>query len=134
MSTLLAVATDQDWTSALIIAIGLLIILAWGARMDRRQQERRGGHVVEVPEDLPVLDHANCVHVDDTGARCTTVLCFCLQLHPRTGQPVTCAGADRPACHHSLVSRATVGGHCYTHQRSGEDCRLEDLSQWGGVA
>lgn len=120
-----AIRSDQDWAGALIIAVGILVILGIGAYWERRDQVQ----LVEVPDDLPILDHTTCAHDG-----CGVVLCFCNTLHPKTGQPVTCPGADKPACHHSLVSMATTGGHCATHQRSCMDCIAEDTAMWGSVS
>jgi hypothetical protein len=124
MTAHLAITDHQQLVDTVVISVGVLVILAVGLWLERRWDRIP----VEVPEDLPVLDHAKCV-----AEGCIRVLCFCTTLHPRTGQPVTCAGADRPACHHSLVSRATTGGHCSTHQRDCDDCRAEDFSVWGFV-
>ena len=126
MSATIAIRDTQGLIDGAIFgaaAILLLSVLAW---LDHRQRAADRNNPVPVPDDLPVLDHAKCAHEG-----CTRTLCFCRTLHPRTGQPVTCVGADKPACDHSLVSRATTGGHCMTHQRSCVDCQLEDTAMFG---
>lgn len=135
MTALVTIRSDQDWVGGAIVFACLIAMLGIAKAFE---QHLGFDFLVDdperlVPEDLPVLDHARCVHRDTNGARCSAVLCFCPTLHPKTGQPVTCDGAERPWCHHSLVSRATTGGHCFRHQRLCPDCRVEDFSQWGGV-
>lgn len=124
---LLAIQDTQGLIDGAIIGACMIAILAIGTWWDRREMAAWNRPLL-VPEDLPVLDHALCA-IDG----CDTILCFCKTLHPVTGQPVTCPGARPPACPHSLISRATTGGHCYTHQGLCPDCKAEDLSQWGGV-
>lgn len=133
MSALVAITDTAALVDGAIIGTAIVAILAIGTWLTRND-EKHWNQPILVPEDLPILDHARCVHVDADGVRCTTVLCFCTTLHPVTGQPVTCPDADRPACFHSLVSRATTGGHCTTHQRSCPDCITEDASLWGHVS
>ena len=130
MTVLLAITDTDALVDGAIIGVAILAILAVGAWMDRHE-EKQWNRPLLVPDDLPVLDHARCAHVDADGVRCATVLCFCTTLHRVTGQPVACAGADMPACHHSLVSMATTGGHCTAHQRSCPDCQLEDTAMFG---
>lgn len=127
MSVYNTIRSDQDWAGFAVV-IGCLIVItgiAWAFEHSLGFADPAD----LVPDDLPVLDHATCVHDG-----CTRVLCFCTTLHPRTGQPVTCPTADRPACLHSLVSRATTGGHCHEHQRSCPDCQLETTTMWGSVS
>lgn len=133
MTALVAIHDTQGLIDGVIVGTCIVAILAIATWWDRKEQAHWNKPIL-VPDDLRILDHTRCAHIDiHTRQRCTTVLCFCIGLDDR-GQPKTCEGTQTPACHHSLVSRATTGGHCSTHQRSCADCIAEDNAMFGSVS
>jgi hypothetical protein len=152
------VVTHEGWVGGAVVMGCLIVILAvglwWERRWDRAAEQARARQLAAIDKlkflslddidldrepsvvdalELQPLSHARCVYRDGDGNQCPATLCFCSTLHPATGQPVTCDGAEPPWCSHSLVSRATTGGHCYRHQKSCADCSLEDASLFGHV-
>lgn len=132
----LTVRHDQDAAGAAIVIAGFVVLCLAAYLLhvyDQWRQQRRDAAFEATLASLPVIvlplirDHAVCVHEG-----CNRVLCFCPGLTAQ-GEPVTCPGAQAPACFHSLVSRATTGGHCRAHRPECPDCVVEAGSMWGGI-